>query len=198
MSAPQPKVAVADSYVRSKPDRRRHHRVALKLSGRFLHDGADHTFITKDVSCGGAHVEAVAIPDIGTKVVCYFDDLGRVAASVIRHTETGFALTFQAPKHKIDKLADRLVWLVNHKKYSLQDERKAPRKPAGGPALVTRANGTKVQCRVIDISLTGAAFEYDGPVPIIGEKVRVGTLTGEVVRAVTGEFAIRFLHRKKS
>ena len=61
MSAPQPKVAITDSYVRSKPDRRRHHRVVLKLSGRFLHDGADHTFITKDVSCGGAHVEAVAI-----------------------------------------------------------------------------------------------------------------------------------------
>ncbi|MEL6857803.1 MAG: PilZ domain-containing protein [Pseudomonadota bacterium] len=198
MSAPQPKVAVAESSVRSKPDRRRHFRVALKLAGRFLHDSADHTFITKDVSCGGAHFEAVAIPEIGSKVVCYFDDLGRVAAMVTRHTEAGFAVAFQTPKHKTDKLADRLVWLVNHKKYSLDDERKAPRKPASGPALVTRANGTKVQCRVVDISLTGAAFEYDGPVPLVGERVRVGTLTGEVVRAVTGEFAIRFLHRKKT
>ena len=198
MSAPHPKVAVTESYVRSKPDRRRYQRVALKLPGRFLHEGADHTFVTKDVSCGGAHLEAVAIPDIGTKIVCYFEDLGRVSAILVRHTENGFAVAFEAPKHKIDKLADRLVWLVNRKKYSLQDERNAPRKPASGPALVTRANGTKVQCRVIDISLTGAAFEYDGPVPIVGEKVRVGTLSGEVVRAVTGELAIRFLHRKKS
>ncbi len=198
MSAPQPKVAVADATIRAKPDRRRHFRVALKLSGRFLHGGADHTFITKDVSCGGALLEAVAVPEIGTDVVCYFDDLGRVAVSVIRLTDSGFAVAFDTPKHKTDKLADRLVWLVNHQKYSLKDERNAPRKPAGGPALVTRANGTKLQCRVSDISLNGAAFEFDGPVPVVGETVRVGTLTGEVVRAVTGEFAIRFLHRKKS
>ena len=183
--------------VRAKRDRRRHFRVPLRLSGRFLHADADHTFLTKDISCGSASLEAVSVPPIGTKIVCYFDDLGRVAATVTRETEDGFAVQFQSPQHKTDKLADRLVWLMNHKKYNLEDERNAPRKAAGGPALVTRTNGTKIQCRVIDISLSGAAFEFDGPVPIVGEQVRGGTLRGEVVRAVTGEFAIRFLHPKK-
>ena len=184
--------------IRTKPDRRRHKRVELSLNGRFLHEGADHTFVTANVSCGGAVVRARAIPEIGADVVCYFDDLGRVSGTVSRHAEDGFAVEFKASKHKKDKLSDRLVWLLNHKKYNLADERSAPRKAGGGPALITRANGTKLQCRVIDISLTGAAFEFDGPVPIVGEHVRVGTLRGEVVRAVSGEFAIRFLHQKKA
>ena len=184
--------------VRQKPDRRRHQRVELRLSGRFMSDGADHTFLTDNVSCGGANLEAAAVPAIGSKIVCYFDELGRVAGDVVRPTENGFAVQFNTPQHKKDKLADRLVWLLNYKKYDLVDERAAPRKATGGPALITRANGTKLQCRVIDISLTGAAFEFDGPVPIVGEHVRVGSLRGAVVRAVTGEFAIRFIHPKKN
>ncbi|MEL7030839.1 MAG: PilZ domain-containing protein [Pseudomonadota bacterium] len=183
---------------RAKPDRRRHYRVSLKLNGRFLHEGADHTFLTQNISCGGAVVEAAAVPGIGTRVVCYFDDLGRVSGEVIRTTDDGFAVAFQTPQHKKDKLADRLVWLLNHKKYELKDERSSPRKDTVGPALITRENGTKLQCRVIDISLSGAAFEFDGPVPILGEKIRVGALQGEVVRAVSGEFAVRFLHKKKT
>ena len=197
MSAALAKPAKDQLNGRAKPDRRRHYRVSLKLNGRFLHDGADHTFLTQNISCGGACVEAAAVPDIGTRVVCYFDDLGRVSGEVVRATDDGFAMSFRTPRHKQDKLADRLIWLLNHKKYELKDERDAPRKETVGPALITRENGTKLQCRVIDISLSGAAFKLDGPVPFVGEKVRVGALQGEVVRAVTGEFAIRFLHKKK-
>ncbi|MEL6413547.1 MAG: PilZ domain-containing protein [Pseudomonadota bacterium] len=197
MSLPVRKSEGGQPNVRQKPDRRRHQRVELRLTGRFMCDGADHTFLTENVSCGGALLEAAAVPAIGTKIVCYFDELGRVAGEVIRKSENGFAVQFQTPQHKKDKLADRLVWLLNHKKYDLVDERNSPRKATGGPALITRANGTKLQCRVIDISLTGAAFEFDGPVPIVGEHVRVGSLRGAVVRAVTGEFAIRFIHQKK-
>ena len=197
MSAALQKSQLKAVAIRTKPDRRLHKRVELVLNGRFLHEGADHTFITANVSCGGAVVKAHAIPHVGAPVVCYFDDLGRVSGQVARHTEDGFAVEFKTSKHKKDKLSDRLIWLLNHKKYELADERSAPRKAGGGPALVTRANGTKLQCRVIDISLTGAAFEFDGPVPIVGEHVRVGTLRGEVVRAVQGEFAIRFIHPKK-
>ncbi len=197
MTAALPKPNPNASQIRSKPDRRRHQRVDLRLNGRFMLDGHDHSFLTRDVSCGGAALEARAVPEVGASVVCYFDDLGRVTAEVVREINDGFAVSFNTPKFKRDKLADRRVWLVNKNKYDLKDVRAARRKAAGGPALVTRENGTKLQCRVIDISLTGAAFEFDGPVPIVGERVRVGSLRGEVVRAITGEFAIRFLHKNK-
>src|SRR6056297_3082177 len=138
MSLPLREEGSARPNIRTKPDRRRHLRVPLRMNGRYLHEGADHTFITEDISCGGANLEAVAIPPIGTKLVCYFDDLGRVAAEVIRPTASGFAVAFTSSQHKKDKLADRLVWLLNYKKYDLTDERSAPRKATGGPALVTR------------------------------------------------------------
>lgn len=198
MSAALKSTLQSEKMIRKKPDRRRYHRVELTLEGKFLHDGNDHSLRTLDVSCGGARVEAKTLPTEGSAIVCYFDDLGRVIGTVVRHFGEGFAVAFEATQHKRDKLADRLVWLVNHKKYSLQDERSAPRKATGGPALVTRANGSKLQCRVIDISLTGAAFEVDGPLPILGEYVRVGSLRGEIVRAQANEFAIRFLHKQKA
>ncbi len=182
---------------RSKPDRRRHQRVDLSLGGRFMFDNADHSLQTIDVSCGGAKVRSKVMPPKGDPVVCYFDDLGRVSAHVTRHLDDGFAVRFDASAHKRDKLADRLIWLINHKKFNLTDERAAPRKAAGGPALVTRSDGTKLQCRVIDISMTGAAFEHEGAIPIVGERVRAGTITGEVVRSVSNEFAIRFLIKPK-
>jgi hypothetical protein len=59
--------------------------------------------------------------------------------------------------------------------------------------MVTRANGRVLQCRTVDISLTGAAFEGDGPAPPIGEIVSVGNLQGEVVRTLRNGFAIRYL-----
>ena len=198
MSAALKPDPASSGYVRSKPDRRRHQRVDLNLDGKFLHEGDDHSLRTLDVSCGGARVEAKVLAIEGSAIVCYFDDLGRVMGKVVRPVGEGFAVAFEATQHKRDKLADRLVWLVNHKKYSLSDERSAPRKATGGPALVTRANGSQLQCRVIDISLTGAAFEVDGPLPILGEYVRVGSLRGEIVRAQANEFAIRFLHKQKA
>lgn len=182
----------------AKPDRRQHKRVKLRLDGRFMADDTDHTLITTDVSCGGACLAAQVKPAEGTAIVCYFDDLGRVTARVVRHVADGFAVAFEVGAHKRAKLADRLVWLLNKKKYGLTEERSAPRKPAHAPALITRANGLKVQCRVIDISLTGAAFEAKGPAPFVGEIIRAGTLRGEVVRSIENEFAIRFLHKVKT
>ncbi|MBR9834334.1 MAG: PilZ domain-containing protein [Alphaproteobacteria bacterium] len=198
MSAAVQPVTQSIPATRTKPDRRRHLRVALQLDGRFLFEDTDHSLRTADISCGGARIDAEVLPPEGQDVICYFDDLGRVMGKVVRHVDGGFAIVFEASSHKRDKLADRLVWLVNHKKFDLEDERAAPRKAAGGPALITRANGTKLQCRVIDISLTGAAFEYEGPIPFVGEIVRAGSLKGEVVRSVTNEFAIHFLHKPKS
>ena len=181
-----------------RKDRRLNRRVGVRLNGRFLADGTeDHTFLSVDISCGGARFEARVSPVVGVKLICYFDDLGRIESEVVRHTDDGFAVRFLTTAHKRDKIADRLTWLANYKKLGLTDEREAPRHAGGGPALVTRADGRTLQCRTIDISLTGAAFECDGPTPFVGEQVTVGQLTGEVVRTLRNGFAIRYLHGHK-
>lgn len=177
-------------------DKRRNKRVNVALSGRFLADGTrDHGLLTQNISCGGACFVSRQQPPLDTRIVCYLDDLGRIESDVVRITEDGFAVRFNVSARKKDKLADRLTWLANKKPLGLEDDRVAPRYAAGGPALVSRADGRVLQCRTIDISLTGAAFEADGPAPFVGELVTVGHLKGEVVRTLRNGFAIRYVHK---
>ncbi len=183
-------------YTRQKPDRRRHFRVQMPLAGRFLLDGADHSFETINVSCGGALLHTNVMPPFDNRLVCYFDDLGRITAKVVRYEEDRVAIEFRVTDHKREKIIDRLIWLMNKKKYALEDERSAPRESVSKTALITRADGRRIQCRVVDMSLTGAAFESTGPTLPIGEVIAVGNLKGEIVRSNTDGFAIRYLIRK--
>ncbi|MEM5518389.1 PilZ domain-containing protein [Henriciella sp. AS95] len=189
-----------NSSLRIRPDlhkdRRRNVRVSVGLNGRFLTgESDDHSLLTRNISCGGAEMIANVCPSPDASMICYLDDLGRLEAQFVRKTEHGFAVKFNVSKRKRDKIADRLTWLANYKQLGLDDEREAPRYSGGGPALVTRANGRVLQCRTIDISLAGAAFEGDGPAPPIGEVVSVGNLQGEVVRTLRNGFAIRYIHK---
>ncbi|WP_300395927.1 PilZ domain-containing protein [Henriciella sp.] len=179
-----------------RKDRRSNVRVDLALNGRFLFDGAeDHGLLTRNISCGGAEIVAHVQPEVDAQLICYLDDLGRLEAEVVRRTPQGFAVRFKLTPRKRDKIADRLTWLLNYKQLGLSDEREAPRYAGGGPALVSRADGRVLQCRTIDISLAGAAFEADGPPPPLGEIVTVGNLRGEVVRTLRNGFAIRYIPR---
>jgi len=191
---------IRKNQTRPQRDRRRHQRVALPLRGKFMHDEKDHPLRVMNISCGGALFRTHTQPEVNTEIVCYLDELGRLPARITRRLDKGFAVAFDTSAHKRDKLADQLTWLANRKKYNLEieDIRGAPRKPASGPALIKRANGQRVQCRVVDISLTGAALQAKGSVPVLGEHIQVGKLKGEVVRSIGTDFAIRFLHDKKS
>ena len=178
-------------------DRRRHKRVDIQLPGRFLTNfGDDAALSTINLSCSGALVQASTLPDPGDELVCYFDDLGRVVATVVRHTGQGFALSFNVASHKREKIADRLTWLLNKDSLDLSEEREAPRHSADVPAQVIRANGLVLHCRVLDISLTGANFECKGcALPKIGEIVNAGSIQAEVVRTGAGGFAVRYLQK---
>ncbi len=194
MSALRSENRSAEPNLRSGRDRRRNKRVDIEIEGRFLSEGGDdHTLRTRNLSCSGALVDAARQPPEGSDLICYFDEFGRVATTVIRHTPDGFAIAFKVSPHKKDKLADRLTWLLNREELDLSEDREAPRHDANGPAMVTREDGRKVQCTVVDISLTGASFEASGPAPFVGETIKAGNLSGEVVRRNLNTFAVRFL-----
>ena len=175
-------------------DHRVHRRVEIALHGRFLNDQSEeHALVTTNISCGGALVKSPAKPDLDSQVVVYLDEMGRVQGTVVRHTDEGFALNFKVTQKKRDKLADKLIWLINRDKLGLVEERGATRFAAEGPALIIRQDGRHLQCHVVDISLTGAGFIAQGPPPMIGEIVTTGTVSAEVVRSNGSNFGVRFL-----
>jgi len=177
-----------------KRDRRSFKRVDLRLTGRFLTtQSEDRELLTSNVSCDGAFILSPTPPDSGEQIVCYFDELGRVVADVIRMTPGGFAVRFQASTQKRDKLADRLTWLLNKDTLGLAEDRAAPRFAASGQAVVILPDGSQLQCRLTDISLTGAAFEALGTPPFVGDRVHTGNLPAEVVRVAGKKFAVRYL-----
>ena len=175
-------------------DHRVHRRAEITLHGRYLNDQSEeNTLATVNISCGGALVKSKTKPELGSQVVVYLDELGRVQGTVVRHTDEGFALSFKVTQTKRDKLADKLIWLINRDKLGLVEERGATRFAAEGPALIVRQDGRHLQCHVVDISLTGAGFIAQGPPPMIGEIVKTGTVSAEVVRSNGNNFGVRFL-----
>ncbi len=175
-------------------DHRVHRRVELVLRGRFLNNKSEeHPLVTVNISCGGALVRSPTRPQLASQIVVYFDELGRVVGNTVRHTQNGFALRFQTTQTKRDKLADKLVWLTNREALGLVEERGAQRFAAEGPAIIIRQDGRRLQCRVIDISLTGAGFIAEGPAPMVGEIITTGHVSAEVMRCVGNNFGVRFL-----
>ena len=182
----------------SRKDRRVHRRVDLSLSGRCMNaDQEDFSIATLNLSCAGAMIMGERTPAIGSDVVCYFEDLGRVAGTVVRSTPSGFAVEFNVLDHKRDKLADRLTWLLNKEVLELSEERQSKRHTTNADVIVKRRNGRELKCSVRDISLTGASFRTRGPLPVIGETVSVGNVHGRVVRIGDGGFAVSYLRNSE-
>lgn len=195
MTAARKLVDIQPPQTRPDKDRRLHKRVQVRLPGKFLNEmSEEHAFTSVDVSCGGARLRSAERVPPGARIVCYFEELGRVACKVVRQCEDGFAVTFLTTPHKRDKLADRLTWLLNREALALREERAAPRYETSGPAVVKLSDGTALHCKVKDISLTGAGLEATASrAPAVGEVVTAGTLRGEVVRAEGREFGIRWI-----
>jgi hypothetical protein len=194
MTLPQPLHTAPSSGASPRRDRRSYKRVELRLTGRYLlGESDDRELLTSNVSCDGALILSQSPPDSGEQIVCYFDDLGRVVADVVRMAPGGFAVRFQTSTLKRDKLADRLTWLLNKDTLGLAEDRAAARFSATGQAVVILSDGTQLQCRLTDISLTGAAFEALGTTPFVGDRVRTGNLPAEVVRVAGKKFAVRYL-----
>ena len=101
MEAVKPRAAGLRPALDLRKDRRRNKRVNVQLNGRFLAEsGDDHTLLTDNISCGGAAFVSPQKPAIGSRVVCYLDDLGRIESDVVRHTGNGFAVKFNVSPTK--------------------------------------------------------------------------------------------------
>lgn len=174
-------------------DRRRHQRVKVNLLGRFmLENKREYPCQVINMSPGGVAFIAPVQGRTGERVVAYIDHIGRVEGKVIRTITGGFAMTIEATLRKRDKIAAQLTWLANRHVLNLPEDRRHERYVPKNPfAVLTLSDGREMRCRIVDISLSGAALAMADKPPI-GEQVMVGKIRGRIVRHFEDGVAIEF------
>ena len=176
------------------PERRRHRRVPVTVFGRFMReDKQEYPCQVINMSAGGMALLAPVTGQDGERVVAYLDNLGRIEGVVVRSFEGGFAMRIVASLHKRERIANLLTWLTNQQALGLGEERKHER-------VVPRINASKLilpdgavhNCRVIDVSLSGASVACVIKPPI-GTVVILGRMRSRVVRHHDQGVALQFV-----
>lgn len=185
--------SAAQELSMSRAERRNFQRVRVKLYGRFmLEDRSEHPCQVIDMSPGNVALRADRVGAPGERVIAYIDQIGRIEGILTRRLEDGFAMTIIASDRKRDKLAAQLTWLANKHELDLPEDRRheriAPRNPI---TVVKLPDGRQYQCRIIDLSLSGAGVEI-AVKPALGTQVTLGTMRGTVVRHFEDGVAIEF------
>jgi hypothetical protein len=185
---------LAQSLSAKQPlERRRHQRVRVALLGRYmLPDRSEYPCQTIDMSPGGLALYAPVKGSVGDRVIVYLDTLGRVEGLIARTSETGFAMSINAPHLKREKLADKLTWLANRQELGMKEDRRHERiEPVNKRSTLYLNDGREIPVKLIDISLSGAAMATDFRAPI-GTPVTIGSTPAKIVRLFDAGVAVEF------
>jgi hypothetical protein len=174
-------------------ERRRFQRVRVDLLGRYmLPDRREFPCQVTDMSPGGMALVAPVSGKAGDRVVAYVDHLGRLEGTIVRVYPNGFAMSIAATARKRDKLAAQLTWLANRHILNLPEDRRHDRVVPRNPrTTMVLGDGTTIPCRIVDMSLSGAAVATETK-PDIGAVVMLGKTQGRVVRHIEDGVAIEF------
>lgn len=189
-----PAVKIFEPASRAVADRRRHARVPVTMLGRFMR-ASKHEFPCKmiDISVGGAAFMAPVEPEIGEKIIAYFDQIGGLEGNVVRHQPGGFAMQFSITAYKREKLAATLMFLANkHELPGIENRRHERISVSGDNKILTLAEGLSVSCDVIDMSISGASIATVAR-PELGTMLKLGNLNAKVVRHHERGIALEFV-----
>jgi hypothetical protein len=184
-------VAAATRNAPAGHERRNFQRVRVKLYGRFmLEDRSEHPCQVIDMSPGDVALQVDRQGELGERVIAYVDHIGRIEGVVTRLFNRGFAMNIVASERKREKLAAQLTWLANKHELDLPEDRRHERVAPRNPRTVLHLNdGRQYPCRIIDLSMSGAAVEI-AVKPALGVQVVLGTMRGQVVRHFELENAV--------
>ena len=104
---------------------------------------------------------------------------------LVRLCEVIESLPFMTSRHRDDEV-----------QVSVDDGQRRYRRTSvdRGVTRITADNGSSFDCKVLDLSVGGAAVEVAARLPI-GQKVRLGRTEGRVVRHISSGLAIEFTSR---
>ncbi len=165
----------------------------VNLPGRYmLPDRREYPCQVIEMSPGDISLYTPVKGNIGDRVIAYLDVVGRIDGKIARLFDGGFSVVFRVPMLKQERLAEKLTWLANKNTLNLSDDRGHDRLvPTKSHSHLSLPDGRNYDCRVIDISLSGAAI--NAPVcPELGTQIMLGKMRGKVVRHLEQGFAIQF------
>ncbi len=171
----------------------KYYSVKVQLYGRFmLEDRTEHVCQIEEMSPGDVVITTDVMANNGERVIAYIDHIGRVEGIVERLVRGGFLLSLTASDRKKNKIAAQLTWLANKHELDMPEDRRhqriAPRNPI---TTLSMADGRQYPCRIIDLSISGAAVEIRMR-PALNSQVILGSMRGRVVRHFEEGIAIEF------
>ncbi len=144
------------------------------------------------MSPGGMAMITPVTGRVGERVIAYLDHMSRVEGKITRLIEGGFAVELRNTIRKRDKIANVLTWLANRDELNLPEDRRHDRfVPKNPMTRMILPDGTEHVCRVVDVSLSGAAIATD-VFPESGDRITLGKMTARVVRRIEGGIAVEF------
>ena len=185
---------LGSSLLRAPIDRRRHRRVDLTLLGRFMRaNKQEYPCRMLDLSVGGAAILAPVDVEMGERIVAYFDEIGGIEGTCARVFDGGFAIALRVSAHKREKLAAQICWLVNKDDIGGAAGRRHQRiEVVNKSSTLVLADGTAVECRVLDFSLSGASIGTAARPPI-GDIITFGKLRCKVMRHHDRGIGVQFI-----
>ncbi len=175
-------------------ERRGFQRVEVNLQGRLMLENREEFDCTiVDMSPGDARISTNAMPQAGERVIAYVEHLGRLEGKVTEVRDLEFIIALNATERKREKLAAQLTWLANKHELGLPEDRRHERQaPTQSISELGLDDGRKYPCRIIDLSLSGAAVDIEVR-PAVGTPVTLGHMRGRIVRQFQEGVAIEFL-----
>jgi c-di-GMP-binding flagellar brake protein YcgR len=171
----------------------RFQRVKVSVLGRYmLADRREFPCQILEMSPGDAVVVAPVPGSEGERVIAYVDHIGRIEGEVKSRVEGGFVMDVVASSRKRDKMAAQLTWLANKDILNLPEDRRHERVvPDNRHSTVVLEDGRRYNCKIIDISLSGAAIEI-AVRPAMGTPITLGRMRARVVRHFPDGIAVEF------
>lgn len=185
---------ISDPLPESAPqrDRRSHERLDLHLNGRFwTEDQGEQSCSLVDISPGGACVQAESAPPDDTDIVLMINSIGRIEGRITRSHSGDFSIVFTSCAEAREEISTRITWHFNKDRLGLREDRRGERLAGRGHDRITLEDGTILQAQIRDVSIAGVAFNTACP-PQLGERVRVSSLHGVVIRHLDTGFAVAF------
>ncbi|RDE10327.1 PilZ domain-containing protein [Pelagibacterium lacus] len=174
-------------------DEGRFQGVRVSILGRYmLADRREFPCQIIEMSPGDAYVIAPVSGRVGEKIIIYLDHLGRVEGTILEQKDGGFRMDLVASPRKRDKLAAQLTWLANKDLLNLPEDRRHERVvPDIRHSSIRLEDGRRYNCKITDISLSGAAVEIEVR-PALGTPITLGRMRARVVRHFSDGIAVEF------